>query len=262
MVTIRRDLIMHKVAAVSAGAQGIGRAIALTFAQAGYFVSIADIDREAGQETIDAIHRAGGVALFVQADLSQEAEARHWLKHTLDEQGRIDVLINNAGISRNGSMLDLAMSDWDLVLGVNLRNAFVCSQQAAAIMKQQGSGAIVNIASTRALMSEADTEAYSASKGGLLALTHAMAVSLGRFGIRVNAISPGWIETRDWQKSSRAEQPVHSEQDRLQHPAQRVGRPEDIAEACLYLCGDKAGFITGQNLVIDGGMTIKMIYEE
>lgn len=253
---------MHKVAAISAGAQGIGKAVALAFAQAGYIVSIADIDRAAGQETVDAIMQTGGTAMFVMADIGKEEEARHWLKQTLQEHGRIDALVNNAGISRNGPMLDLSMADWDLVLGVNLRGTFVCSQQAAAAMKQQGVGAIVNIASTRALMSEADTEAYSASKGGILALTHAMAVSLGRYGIRVNAISPGWIETRHWQKSSASEEPVHSERDRLQHPAGRVGRPEDIAEACLYLCGDKAGFITGQNLVIDGGMTVKMIYEE
>ncbi|MNC50176.1 2-(S)-hydroxypropyl-CoM dehydrogenase [compost metagenome] len=111
-------------------------------------------------------------------------------------------------------------------------------------------------------MSEAGTEAYSASKGGILALTHAMAVSLGGYGIRVNAVIPGWIETRDWQLGARSVTPFHSEQDRLQHPAGRVGTPEDIAAACLYLCGDGAGFVTGQNLVVDGGMTIKMIYEE
>lgn len=110
-------------------------------------------------------------------------------------------------------------------------------------------------------MSEPDTEAYSASKGGLLALTHSMAVSLGPYGIRVNAVSPGWIETCDWQLSSRATLPQHSERDKKQHPVGRVGTPDDIAEACLYLTGPQSGFITGQNLIIDGGMTIRMIYE-
>ncbi|HTL26149.1 MAG TPA: SDR family oxidoreductase, partial [Burkholderiales bacterium] len=122
-------------------------------------------------------------------------------------------------------------------------------------------GAIVNIASTRAFMSEPGTEAYSASKGGIVALTHAMAISLGPRGIRVNCISPGWIETRDWQYTPRAQRPEHSERDRLQHPVGRVGKPEDIADACFYLA-EQATFMTGQNITLDGGMTVKMIYEE
>lgn len=253
---------MHKVAAVTGGAQGIGRAVALQFAQAGYEVAAADTDKEAGAELIQEIRRLGGKAMFVRTDVSKEDEVERWFQLISEELGRIDVLVNNAGISRNGSMLELPLAKFDEVLGVNLRGTFVCSQQAARRMRKQGSGCIINIASTRALMSEADTEAYSASKGGLLALTHAMAVSLGRYGIRVNAISPGWIETRNWQKASNREAPLHTERDRLQHPAGRVGRPEDIASACLYLSSEQAGFITGQNLVIDGGMTVKMIYEE
>ncbi|MCS7460109.1 glucose 1-dehydrogenase [Paenibacillus doosanensis] len=253
---------MNKVAAVTGGAQGIGKAVSLAFAKAGYEVSIADIDKEAGLELVKEIHEAGGKSLFMCVNVAKEQEVARWMQVTLSELGRIDVLVNNAGIGRSGSMLELPVELFDEVIGVNLRGAFLCSQQAAAAMKRQGGGCIVNMASTRALMSEADTEAYSASKGGLLALTHAMAVSLGRYGIRVNAVSPGWIETADWQKLSRRKQPVHSERDRLQHPVGRVGTPEDIAAACLYLTGEYAGFITGQNLVIDGGMTVKMIYEE
>jgi NAD(P)-dependent dehydrogenase (short-subunit alcohol dehydrogenase family) len=129
------------------------------------------------------------------------------------------------------------------------------------MVERDNGGAIVTIASTRAFMSEPGTEAYTASKGGIVSLTHAMAVSLGPHRIRVNCISPGWIETRGRQYSKRQEKPLHSERDRLQHPVGRVGRPEDIAEACLFLA-ESAGFITGQNLIIDGGMTVKMIYEE
>jgi NAD(P)-dependent dehydrogenase (short-subunit alcohol dehydrogenase family) len=121
-------------------------------------------------------------------------------------------------------------------------------------MARRGRGAIVNIASTRAYMSEAGTEAYTASKGGIVALTHGMAISLGTMGIRVNSVSPGWIETR-------TKNVVHSRRDRLQHPVGRVGKPEDIADACFYLV-EQAGFMTGQNLTIDGGMTVKMIYED
>lgn len=148
------------------------------------------------------------------------------------------------------------------MIGVNLRGTFLCSQAAARSMVARGRGGdIINIASTRAFMSEPGTEAYTASKGGIVALTHGMAISLGPHGIRVNAISPGWIETAEWQFSPRARTPVHSDRDRLQHPVGRVGRPEDIAEACLFLA-EQAGFVTGQNITIDGGMSVKMIYEE
>lgn len=254
---------MPKSALISGAAQGIGRCTALRFAQAGYVVSLCDTDKEAGSETVRMIREAGGKAMFMCADMGRPEEIEHWLRVTRSELGVIDVLVNNAGIGRSAPVLELSLEDWSRVLAVNLTGAFAASQLAARAMKEQGTGgSIVNIASTRALMSEAGTEAYSASKGGILALTHAMAVSLGPYGIRVNAVSPGWIETGDWQFSPRAVVPRHSEQDRLQHPAGRVGVPDDIASACLYLCGEAAGFITGQNLVIDGGMTVKMIYTE
>lgn len=254
---------MSKVAVITGGGQGIGRAAAIRYAEAGYSVSLCDIDKDAGQEVIREIRKMGGRALFLKADTGVPEEIERWLKVTRSDLGSIDVLVNNAGIGRSAPVLELTLDDWDRVLGVNLRGTFAASQCAARIMRDQGKGgAIINIASTRALMSEPGTEAYSASKGGILALTHAMAVSLGPYGIRVNAVSPGWIETRDWQLSSRSVTPYHSERDRLQHPVGRVGVPDDIAKACLYLSGADAGFITGQNLVIDGGMTVKMIYAE
>lgn len=252
---------MNKVALITGGAQGIGRATALAFAREGYAVSIADLHKEAGFEVIRMIRELGGKALFVRTDVASEQDVQRWIEITVEEFGGVDVLINNAGINHIGSMLDLPMEAFDRVLAVNLRGAFLCAKKAATEMKKRGGGSIVQIASTRALMSEPDTESYAASKGGLLALTHAMAISLGRYGIRVNAVSPGWIETADWQFSADARQPVHTERDRLQHPVGRVGVPDDIAQACLYLASPKAGFITGQNLVIDGGMTVKMIYE-
>ncbi|WP_274363622.1 SDR family NAD(P)-dependent oxidoreductase [Paenibacillus thermotolerans] len=251
-----------KVAAITGGAQGIGRNLAMRFAARGYAVSICDVDKAAGFEVIRAIRRMGGKAMFFAADVAKEEDVERWIRLTVEELGGLHALINNAGIGRSGSMLELPIADWDRVIGVNLRGTFLCSRIAARVMAGNGGGAIVNISSTRALMSEPDTEAYAASKGGILALTHAMAVSLGPHNIRVNAVLSGWIETRDWQFSERAQQPVHSERDRLQHPVGRVGTPDDISEACLYLVSDKAGFITGQRLVIDGGMTVKMIYEE
>jgi len=251
-----------KVLAVTGGAQGIGRAVALRFARAGYAVSIADPDAAAGREAAEMVDIMGGESLFVRTDVGIQAQVERWVERTVAKLGCPDALVNNAGIGRRAPFLKLKASDFDRVLAVNLRGTFLCSQAAARRMaKRRQGGSIVNIASTRAFMSEPGTEAYTASKGGIVALTHGMAMSLGTMGIRVNSISPGWIETRDWQVSRRASRPAHSRRDRLQHPVGRVGRPEDIADACFYLV-EQAGFMTGQNLTLDGGMTVKMIYED
>jgi NAD(P)-dependent dehydrogenase (short-subunit alcohol dehydrogenase family) len=250
-----------RVAAVTGGAQGIGRAVALRFARAGYAVSIADPDEDAGREAAGMIDKAGAKSLFVQTDVADASPVARWVDETVRRLGCPDVLVNNAGIGRRAPFLELRTEDFDRVIAVNLRGTFLCSQAVARRMAERAKGgAIVNVASTRAFMSEPGTEAYTASKGGIVALTHGMAISLGPLGIRVNCISPGWIETRDWQYTPRATTPTHSERDRLQHPVGRVGRPEDIADACLYLA-EQAGFMTGQNLILDGGMTVKMIYE-
>ncbi|WP_096200679.1 SDR family oxidoreductase [Bacillus sp. FJAT-45350] len=173
----------------------------------------------------------------------------------VDKYGKIDILINNAGVSRFKNVYELTVDDWDDVLNSNLRGTFLCSKEAAKYMKKNKSGgSIVNISSTRATMSEKNSEAYAASKGGILSLTHALALSLSDNAIQVNAISPGWIETGDYNELS--------EIDHKQHPSQRVGKPEDIAPACLFLTNKQNNFITGENLVIDGGMTKKMIYKE
>ncbi len=251
-----------KLMAVTGGGQGIGRAIAFYFAKAGYAVSIADMDQEAGMETLDKVKEVGALAIFVRTDVSQSEAVRKWMELTVQMLGCPDVLINNAGIVRNTPFLELSPEDFDRVIAANLRGTFLCSQDVARRMSEAGKGGvIINIASTRAFMSEPGTEAYTASKGGIISLTHGMAISLGPYGIRVNCISPGWIETRDWQYSARAQTPVHSERDRLQHPVGRVGKPDDIAEACMFLT-ESAGFMTGQNIIIDGGMTKRMIYEE
>lgn len=243
-----------KVVAVTGGAQGIGRAIALRFASAGYAVSIADRDVAAGREAAGIVRNAGAKCLFVRTDVGVPAQVGNWVARTVHELGCPDALVNNAGIGKRAPFLKLKAKDFDRVVAVNLRGTFLCSQGFARHMEKRGRGAIVNIASTRAFMSEAGTEAYTASKGGIVALTHGMAISLGAMGIRVNSVSPGWIETR-------ATNVVHSRRDRLQHPVGRVGKPEDIADACFYLV-EQAGFMTGQNLTIDGGMTVKMIYED
>ncbi|HML30394.1 MAG TPA: glucose 1-dehydrogenase [Hyphomicrobium sp.] len=249
-----------KVVAITGGGQGIGRGIAFAFAEAGYAVSLADTAADAGEEAADYIRKLGRPVLFAQADTSEADNVDRWIKRTVEELGCPDVLINNAGIGANKPFLELPVEDFDRVQAVNVRGTFLCTQAVArALVREKRGGAIINIASTRAFTSEANTEAYTASKGAIVALTHGTAISLGGYGIRVNCISPGWIETSDWQYSGRAKVPHHSEADKAQHPVGRVGVPDDIAKACLFLAND-AEFMTGQNIIIDGGMSVKMIY--
>ncbi|SHF36641.1 Enoyl-(Acyl carrier protein) reductase [Thermoanaerobacter uzonensis DSM 18761] len=249
-----------KVVIVTGGGQGIGRCIAQTFAEKGAKVVIADIDDEAGIENEEYIKSKGRDSLFVHTDVSLEKDVKNMVDKTIKTYGKIDILINNAGIGAGGTIYTRSMEEWDRVINVNLRGTYMCSKYVAIYMRKNGGGVIINIASTRAFMSEPHTEPYSASKGGIIALTHSLAISLSYDKIRVNSISPGWIEVSEWKKSREAKKPQLREEDHLQHPAGRVGKPEDIANACLFLCSKEASFITGANLIVDGGMTVKMIY--
>lgn len=245
------------IAVITGGAQGIGKAIAQKFLMDGYGVVIADIDEDAGRETA-AEYVSLGAIRFVRANVASETDVLRLVSETLTTFDGVDVLINNAAIGCGGPVEALALADWDRVLGVNLTGPFLCAKHfAPALRKRHGS--IINIASTRALMSEPNTEAYSASKGGMVALTHSLAASLAP-DVRVNCISPGWIETAAWRKAKDRTTPVHSEADKSQHWVGRVGKPEDIACLAACLASDQSGFITGANMVVDGGMTHKMIY--
>ena len=242
------------VVAITGGAGGIGREIAAQFGAYGASVAIIDVDREAGKRVETELRSAGLDVVYVYADISQPLDCDNAVNEAAGAFGGLDVLINCAGLGRGSAPYDLAVEDWDYVLNVNLRAAFLCARAAAKHMQARSGGSIVNIASTRALMSEPNTEAYAASKGGLLALTHALAASLAKDNIQVNCISPGWICVDGYEKLS--------ESDHKQHTSGRVGRPLDIARACLYLTSEGNEFINGQNIVIDGGMTTKMIYTD
>ncbi|AIQ64224.1 3-ketoacyl-ACP reductase [Paenibacillus stellifer] len=244
-----------KTVIVTGAGRGIGRGIAKAFAEKGAQVVIAEVNREEGEKTVSEITEIGGIAMFVSCDVSREEEIAAMVQKTVSAYGNIDVLINNAGIANphTASFYELGADEWDKVMNTNARGCFLTSREAAKVMRDNpDGGTIINISSTRALMSEPDTEAYAASKGAISALTHAMAVTLGRDGITVNCILPGWIETGDYS--------TLRESDHDQHPAGRVGVPEDIAKACLYLADPDNRFVTGAQLVIDGGMTRKMIY--
>ncbi|HVY54050.1 MAG TPA: SDR family oxidoreductase [Gammaproteobacteria bacterium] len=243
-----------KVALITGGAQGIGKGIAKYFLEKNIDVVITDYDQEAGKETENELQ---GVT-FIAGDISDENDVKVVINSVESMYSRLDYLINNAGIMIRKPIEELSLKEWNHALGVNLTGAFLCSKYGVKLLRKT-KGAIVNIASTRALMSEPNTESYAASKGGILALTHALAISLGP-EIRVNCISPGWIEVSEWKKSRERHKAKLSKEDLQQHPVNRVGEPYDIASLAYYLVSTEAKFITGANFVVDGGMTRKMIY--
>ncbi|MBD1911731.1 MULTISPECIES: glucose 1-dehydrogenase [unclassified Leptolyngbya] len=249
----------NRVAIVTGGGQGIGKATVLKLLQAGYRVAIAEIDSDAGTETAEE-YSSLGEARFIPTDVSDEASVRQLVTDTIAAYHRLDVLVNNAAIAHpnNAPVEELDLVQWNRIITTNLTSAFLTSKYAIPHLRACR-GSIINIASTRAFMSEPHTEAYSASKGGIVALTHALANSLGP-DIRVNCISPGWIAVEDWKKAANRGTPQLTEQDHQQHPAGRVGVPDDVAAMVVYLASEAAGFMTGENFIIDGGMTRKMIY--
>lgn len=248
-----------RVVLITGGAQGIGRGIAQAVLSAGGSVMIGDLDKDAGAACLKE-WQLGERAAFRQLDVARESSVQRWIDAAQARFGRIDGLVNNAGIAdpHQGPLHQLSLEKWNRYIGTNLTGAFLCSKHALPALTAAG-GAIINVASTRALQSEPDTEAYAASKGGLLALTHAMAVSAGP-AVRVNAILPGWIATDAWQKPQARRAPKLSRADHAQHPAGRVGTPDDIGALAIYLLSSAASFVTGQHFVVDGGMTIKMQY--
>lgn len=243
-------MVQAQVVIVTGASQGIGRGIAEAYIAKGAQVVLADVNEELGKEISEQLVGS----LFIKTDVRKESDIKKLMKETVKQFGRIDIVINNAGKSEFKNLFDLSLDEWDDVINTNLRSVFLCSREAAVYMrKQESGGSIVNIASTRAIMSEPNSEAYAASKGGIVAITHALATSLAEHRITVNAISPGWIETAAYNDLR--------DIDHEQHLSKRVGKPSDIAKACLYLTDPQNDFVTGINLVVDGGMTRKMIYE-
>jgi NAD(P)-dependent dehydrogenase (short-subunit alcohol dehydrogenase family) len=238
------------VALVTGGAKGIGRAIARHLIDNGWCVGVVDLP---GAGLHRAFQRGMRHVTLIEGDVGIEQTAPHAVAAVLDRFERLDALVSNAGIMIRKPLRRLTLADWHRVLDTNLTATFLFARAAEKPLRR-ARGAIVTIASTRALMSEPDTESYSASKGGIVALTHALAVSFGP-DIRVNCVSPGWIETKDEGALRR--------KDHTQHPAGRVGKPRDIAEMVGWLLdGERSGFVTGANFVVDGGMTRKIIYVE
>jgi NAD(P)-dependent dehydrogenase (short-subunit alcohol dehydrogenase family) len=248
-----------KVVLVTGAGTGIGLAIAETFAGHGSAVVIAEIDENAGQNACKNLSSKTR-CIYVQTDVADESAVSHAVQTAISGFGRLDYVINNAAdaVELYTPVTELPLERWRRVLDVNLTGPMLMSKHAAPHLAA-ARGAIVNISSTRALMSEANTEAYSSTKAGLIGLTHSMAMSLAP-NVRVNCISPGWIDTSAYRNRPTGTNAAITESDHKIHPVGRVGLPADIAEMALYLCSDAASFITGQDFIIDGGMTRKMVY--
>jgi NAD(P)-dependent dehydrogenase (short-subunit alcohol dehydrogenase family) len=241
-----------RVAIVTGAAHGIGRTIAQHLLEQGWRIGAVDLPKSGLARRFPPRQRN---ALAIEGDVGDEQSTRHAVQSIVDRFGRLDAVVSNAGVMVRKPLRQLTLADWRMVIDTNLTATFLLARAAEKHLRA-ANGAIVTIASTRALMSEPDTESYAASKGGLVALTHALAISLGPY-VRVNCISPGWIATT-FEGADKLRRKDH-----LQHPAGRVGRPEDIAQMVAYLLdAERAGFITGANFIVDGGMTRKMIYEE
>jgi len=244
----------NQVVVITGSANGIGKEIAFTYGKKKAKLVLIDRHVDALQSVSEELKLLGTEILTFGIDIKEVKSIEKVVLKVKETWGRIDILINNAGVSKFYSPYEITEEQWDDVMNSNLKGAFFMARECAKVMKRNGGGRIVNIASTRAFMSEPGGEAYGASKGGIISLTHALAISLGQDGILVNCISPGWIHTGPKEELR--------EIDHLQHPAQKVGEPADIAKACLFLTSSENQFITGENIIIDGGMTKKMIYEE
>jgi NAD(P)-dependent dehydrogenase (short-subunit alcohol dehydrogenase family) len=246
--------MQKKTVLITGASSGIGLAICQRFLAASYQVGV--IDKDPLPADLKTAEQEGRL-IFVQGQAADEKAGTALVTRMRKDWGSIHALVNNVGVFRKVHLTELSLEAWKEILDTNLTSYFLFAKLCTADLKK-ARGSIVNIASTRALQSEADTEAYSASKGGIVALTHALAISLGP-DVRVNCISPGWIDTRDAAEKKR--EPLKP-RDHAQHPAGRVGEPEDIANFVHWLVHEEKGFVTGQNFILDGGMTRKMIYED
>jgi len=245
----------NKVAVISGGALGIGRCLTQEFAREGARVAFIDINKSAAEENLGIIREMGGEAFFFCGDIADEKVLKEFADEVVKRFGKVDFLINNACVSRKGILEPCSYDDFNYVLRVGVTAPYYLT--LLFLPHFTDSASVVNIASTRAFMSQRNTESYSAAKGGIIALTHAMAVSLSH-RVRVNSVSPGWIDTGRYYDSNYV--PEYTKADLLQHPSGRVGTPMDIVRAVFYLCDPENSFVNGENITVDGGMTKLMIY--
>jgi NAD(P)-dependent dehydrogenase (short-subunit alcohol dehydrogenase family) len=254
--------LARKVALITGAGAGIGRATALLFAEEGAKVVVQDVKATAAEETVQLIMKAGGEAVAIGGDVAARVDAEAMVKKAVGTYGRLDVLFNNAGIWRGGTLLDVSEEDWDRTMDVNVKGIYLVSRYAVRQMMRQEGGAIINAASVAALRGSPMSAAYNASKGAVLLLTKCMALDFGRYGIRVNCTCPGVIEThmadelltyRSLGDDDRKQALLETYEER--HASGRLGQPEEVAKVVLFLASDESSFVTGAAWPVDGGLS-------
>lgn len=256
-MTDKDKAFIGKVAFVTGGASGIGRAAALAFARAGASVALADVGEKANQQTAELIEQEGGRALAVRCDVTRADDVKAALEKTFDSFGRLDFAFNNAGIEpkKPAPVADYDEEEWNRIIDIDLRGVFLCMKHEIPLMLKGGGGAIVNTSSGAGVIGIKGSPAYTAAKHGVIGLTRAAALDYAAQNIRINAVCPGYIDTpmmgRFTGDTAEGRAQVISEE-----PIGRMGHPEEIANAVLWLCSDAAGFVVGHPLVVDGGQTV------
>jgi NAD(P)-dependent dehydrogenase (short-subunit alcohol dehydrogenase family) len=247
--------LQAKTALITGGASGIGRATAVLFAREGATIAIADLNKTGGNSLVEEIRSSGGRALFTPVDVSRAADCHRMVEHTVHEFGTIHILFNNAGIIRRATVTELSEADWDGVMDVNVKSMFLMSREVIPGMAKAGGGSIINMASGWGLSGGPKAAVYCASKGAVVLLTKAMAVDHGPQNIRVNCICPGDTDTAMLRSEAQqlSEREEHFLAESSRRPLGRLGKPDEIAQAALYLASDAASFVTGAALVVDGG---------
>ncbi|MFT4729512.1 MAG: NAD(P)-dependent dehydrogenase (short-subunit alcohol dehydrogenase family) [Granulosicoccus sp.] len=251
----RSNALQDKVAIVTGAGSGIGAASARRFAEEGAQVLVADIRLHKAALTVADIEGDGGVAVACAVDVADEASIAAMVKEAIKHFGRIDVLFSNAGTLRPGNAVDLSTEDWDFVMGVNVRSVFLGAKYVVPHMRKQGGGSIINTASISGLHGDGGAVVYAASKGAVINLTRALSTDHAPEGIRVNAICPGTIETPPVQRMMA--NPAALETNLRAHALGRLGKPEEIANAALWLASDESSFVSGESIVVDGGLRAK-----
>lgn len=249
------DRFRNKIAVITGGALGIGQTLVTEFVRAGAKVAVIDYNAAAGERLAEQVLNSGGEMLFYPGDVGKQADLEGFVAAIVERYGAVDYLINNAMLSCGGILSDCSYEDFTRTLQVGVTAPYYLTK--LLLPHFRSNAAIVNLSSTRAFQSQADTESYTAAKGGITALTHGLAVSLaGR--VRVNSVAPGWIDTGSTYDENYI--PEHTASDLNQHPVKRIGEPLDIVRMIMFLCDEENSFINGQNITVDGGMSIRMIY--